>query len=254
MLAQYLPGELFAFMLVFARIGAGVMLLPGIGETYVFRRVRLALALALSFVILPLVRDGLPGLPDTPWALAILVSGEILYGLFIGATTRLMLSALHVAGTVIAFQSSLAYAMTVDPNQGVQGALISALMTMAGVVLIFATGLHMMMIGAIYDSYTLFPPGSPPPTDSIAQLVIGIVASSFHVGIQMAAPFVVFGIAFYIGLGLLQRLMPQVQLFFSAIPLQICFAFVLLMAVLPASMMWFINHFEANILNLMAPN
>ncbi|MBT6912395.1 MAG: hypothetical protein HOA21_14665 [Rhodospirillaceae bacterium] len=110
MLGQMLPAEIFAFILVFSRIGSAVMLLPGIGENYVFSRIRLSLALALTLIMYPLVRDSLPVMPISAVALFVLIIGEVIIGLFIGGISRLLISSLHVGGVVIAFQSSLAFA------------------------------------------------------------------------------------------------------------------------------------------------
>ena len=68
MLQELLPGGVFAFMLVFARIGAAMMLLPGFGEAFVSPRVRLGMALVVSFAMAPMVVGGLPPLPEGPTA------------------------------------------------------------------------------------------------------------------------------------------------------------------------------------------
>jgi flagellar biosynthetic protein FliR len=253
MLAQYLPAEILGFMLVFARVGSTVMLLPGIGEAYVPPQVRLSVALALAFVLYPLVRGGLPGVPDMPLEIFTLIAGEIVLGVFLGTVTRFLITSLHIAGTVIAFQSSLAYAQTVDPNQGTQGALVSALLTLFGVVLIFVTGMHVVMIGAIHDSYQLFPPGGSPPSGDFAQMAVNLMADSFSMGMRMSTPFIVYGLVFYIGLGLLQRLIPQVQLFFIAMPAQLILAMLVLMLVLTAILMFFVENFEDNMTKFLVP-
>jgi flagellar biosynthetic protein FliR len=252
MLGQILPAEIFAFMLVFSRIGAAVMLLPGIGENYVFPRIRLALALGLTLIMYPLVRDGLPIMPASALALAVLIFGEVIIGVFFGGAARLLMSCLHVAGVVISFQSSLAFAQTVDPNQGTQGAVVAALMAIIGVVLVFSTGLHMLLFAGIRDSYIMFPAGQAPPLDDFAQLVTHLVAASFNVGMQMAAPFIIYGLLFYIGLGILQRLIPNVQLFFIAVPAQMMMAFLMMTLVLSSSLMVFLDFFEENALKLIA--
>jgi flagellar biosynthetic protein FliR len=243
-LADLLPAQIFAFLLVFARLGAAVMLLPGIGENFVYARVRLGLALALALLILPLVQPTLPALPASPAGLAVLIVGETIYGLFIGGAARLMMASLHVAGVVIAFQSGLAYAQTIDPSQGTQGALVSTFLTILGLVLIFVTGLHGLLLDGLRDSYVLFPAGSAPPLGDFAKLATDLAAAAFTLGLQIAAPFIVFGLAFNVGLGLLQRLMPQMQLFFVAMPLQVGLALALLMITLSGSMLWFLDHFE----------
>ncbi len=252
MLAELLPLDVFAVFLVFARLSAALMLMPGIGEAYVSIQIRLAVAIVLTIVIWPLVIGTLPVLPATPLELMILILGEIVVGIMIGMAARLTMSALHVAGTVIAFQSSLGFALFVDPTQGTQGALIATFLTILGLVLVFASGLHMMMIRALADSYVLFTPGQLPPLGDFAALALRYVSSSFRVGIQIAAPFIVFGLVFYIGLGILARLLPQIQIFFIAIPLQIFLALIILGLVLAPSMIWFLDHFELRFSELLA--
>jgi flagellar biosynthesis protein FliR len=252
MLAELLPLDVFAVFLVFVRIAAALMLLPGIGEAYVSVQIRLAAAAVLTVAISPLVIGTLPILPATPLELLMLILGELVVGLLIGAAARLMMSALHVAGTVIAFQSSLGFALFIDPTQGTQGALIAAFLSLLGLVLIFATGLHMMMIRALADSYVLFTPGQLPPVGDFAALAVRYVSSSFRIGIQIAAPFIVFGLVFYIGLGILARLMPQIQIFFIAIPLQIFLALTIFGLILAPMMIWFLEHFEVRFVELLA--
>jgi flagellar biosynthetic protein FliR len=252
MLAELLPLDVFAIFLVFVRLAAALMLMPGIGEAYVSVQVRRAAAAGLTVAISPLVIGTLPILPATPLELLMLILGELVVGILIGAAARLMMSALHVAGTVIAFQSSLGFALFVDPTQGTQGALIATFLTLLGLVLIFATGLHMMMIRALADSYVLFTPGQLPPVGDFAALAVRYVSSSFRIGIQIAAPFIVYGLVFYIGLGILARLLPQIQIFFIAIPLQIFLALIIFGLVLAPTMIWFLDHFEVRFVELLA--
>jgi flagellar biosynthetic protein FliR len=252
MLAELLPLDVFAVFLVFVRIAAALMLLPGIGEAYVSVQIRLAVAAVLTVAISPLVIGTLPILPATPLELLMLILGELVVGVLIGAAARLMMSALHVAGTVIAFQSSLGFALFIDPTQGTQGALIAAFLSLLGLVLIFATGLHMMMIRALADSYVLFTPGQMPPVGDFAALAVRYVSSSFRIGIQIAAPFIVFGLVFYIGLGILARLLPQIQIFFIGIPLQIFLSLTIFGLVLAPMMIWFLDHFEVRFVELLA--
>lgn len=252
MLAELLPVDVFAIFLVFVRLAAAIMLLPGIGESYVSPRIRLSLAIVLTLTVAPAVIATLPPLPALPMQLLLLILGELAVGLLIGAAARLTMTALHVAGTVIAFQSGLGFALMVDPTQGTQGALIAAFLNLLGLVLIFATGLHYMALRALFDSYVMFTPGQLPPVGDFAQLAIQFVSGSFLVGIQLSAPFIVFGLMFYIGLGIVARLLPQIQVFFIAMPLQIFASLALFAIVLPPTMIWFLDHFEVRFSELLA--
>jgi len=250
MLAELLGAETFGFLLVFARMGMLFTVAPALGEQQVPARVRLALAVTVSLVTFLAVRDGLPQIPASPIALAGLVIGEILIGLMIGGSARLLLSALNVGGTVLAFQTSLAFTQQFDPTQGTQAVITAGFLTMLGIVMIFATDLHLLLLEAAVNSYGLFPAGAQIPIDDFAEMVVDIVANSFLLGIQIAAPFLLFGLVFNIGLGFVARLMPQLPIFFVALPLNISIGFVLLLVALPAMMMWFVGHFETHILQM----
>lgn len=247
MLTSILPAEAFAFLLVFARMGMLFTVAPALGDQQIPARVRLALAIAVSLVTFLAVRGDLPGLPAGPIGLAGLVIGEILIGLMIGGSARLLLSALNVGGTVLAFQTSLAFTQQFDPTQGTQSVITASFLTMLGIVMIFATDLHLLLLEAAIDSYALFPVGAVPPIADFASMVVDIVAASFLLGMQIAAPFLLFGLVFNIGLGFIARLVPQLPVFFVALPVNIFIGFVLLLVALPAMMMWFLGHFETHL-------
>ncbi len=197
-----LSGIVLTYLLVFSRVGAMVMLLPAIGQAGVPAMVRLVLALAISVALTPQVQSAYPGVaPQTSIALVIMIAQEVTAGVLVGAMARIIMSSLQVAGYLIATQTGLAYAQTLDPTQGEQGAVLGNFMNLLGVTLIFVTNLHYLVIGAIAGSYRMLPPGGHLPTSDMLQLVVQLVSSSFALGFQLAAPFLVFGFALYRGLG-----------------------------------------------------
>src|SRR5438094_2587121 len=248
-----LPALAAAFMLVFARIGAMVMLLPGLGESNIPVRIKLAIALVLTLVILPVHRAAYQF--DLQWLtpLLVLMVHEIVIGVVLGATARVTLAALQVAGSVIAQQLGLGFVTAVDPTQGQQGVLVGNFLTILGVTLVFATDLHHLVIGALDDSYSLFQPGEIPLLGDVAALTTRTVATAFSIGIQLSAPFVVFGLLFNLGLGVLSRLMPQMQVFFVGLPMSILVGFLILLLVLGAMMATFLGSVEG-VLHELAPH
>lgn len=251
MLDQLLPNDLFSIVLVFLRLGAAMMLLPGFGESYVAPRIRLIIAIALALVVTPVVSATLPPMPEDTLRLFVLIAGEIVVGLYFGALARFLLSALHVAGVVIGFQTSLANAQIFDPVNAQQGSLLGTFLNVIGVFLIFATDLHHMMLTGLVDSYAVFLPGSPPPLGELSLTAVRFVGRSFALGLQIASPFIVVGMVFYIGLGLLARLMPQVQVFFIAVPLQIMLGFSVMAMTLSAGLYWFLSNFESGLIGFL---
>ncbi len=244
MIGELIPAQIFAFMLILSRIGGMVMLMPGIGEIAIPAWIKLGLAVTISAVIYPVVSPLLPAMPPMPPGLALAIGAEAMTGLFIGGMARLLLSALHVGGTVIAFQTGLAAAQGFDPAQQSQSAIVATFMTLIGVNLIFATNLHHLLFQAMVDSYSVFTPGNLPPVTQFSELAITTTSKSFAVGIQIASPFLVFGLIFNVGLGLVARLMPQLQVFFIAAPAQILLGFAIFAAVISSTMMWFLDYFE----------
>lgn len=244
MLDEFLAVNIFAFLIVFVRLGTAFMVAPGFGEGFITPRVRLSIALGVSFLVTQFVADKIPPEPGTPIELLMLISGEVLIGLIMGGVLRVALSSLHVAGTIIAQQSGLAAAQFFDPAQMTQGAITSTFLTMMALTMVFVTDLHYLFLQGTFASYTLFPVGGVPPLGDISMLVTDFVQGAFHLGFQIAAPFLVFGLTFYIGVGLINRLMPQVQIFFVAMPLQIALSFAILAITIGASMTWFLNYYE----------
>jgi len=228
-----------------------LMLIPALGEQIIPARMRLSFALAFSLVLYPLVVSRFPPLPSDIPELGVLLIHEIVVGLVLGGITRIIVMATQVAGAVIAYQAGLSLAMSADPTQsGVQGAIIGNFLSFLGVALIFATDLHHVALAAIYDSYTAFSPTSPLMLDDALQMALRAASSAFVIGVQMSAPFIVFGLVFTIGLGILARLMPQLQVFFIAMPANIAIGMILLALLLAMMMGWYLMHFEEQLATL----
>jgi flagellar biosynthetic protein FliR len=253
MLRDLITGDLFSLIFVFARIGAAVMLLPGFGEIFIAARVRLLLAVGITVVVAPMVSPFVPPTPVGPLAMFSAIGHELVIGLFLGAMARMMLSALHTAGTIVGFQTSLSNAQLFDPVNATQGSLIGSFLNVLGVFLIFATNLHHLMLMAVIDSYSLFIPGATIPVGNFSDVAARILSKSFLLAMQLSAPFIVMGMLFYLGMGLLARLMPQVQIFFIAMPVQIFLGFMVMAMTLSASMMWFLGSFQNTFQGILFP-
>ncbi len=250
---SFLPALAAAFLLTFARVGAMVMLLPGVGEMNVPSRVRLTMALVLTAILLPAHQKAYTVDLKAIGPVLVVLFQELMVGAVLGLTARLAISALQVAGSVVAQQLGLGFVTAVDPTQNQQGLLVGNFLTVLGVTLIFATDLHHLVIAAMNDSYTIFQPGEMPIVGDVAQHVTRVIATSFRIGIQLSAPFLVFGLLFNLGLGVLSRLMPQMQVFFIGLPLSILLGFLLLVLVIGAMMGTFTGYLEG-VLGDLAPH
>ncbi len=171
-----------------------IMLLPGFGEMGVPVRVRLCDCAAADRDV-PAAASAAYAIDLRAYGPVLLMLGqELLVGAVLGMTARLTISALNVAGAVIAQQMGLGFVTAVDPTQGQQNVIVGNFLTVLGVTLIFATDLHYLVIAALNDSYRLFAPGELIMFGDIAALVTKTVSAAFRVGIQLSAPFLVFGL------------------------------------------------------------
>jgi flagellar biosynthesis protein FliR len=220
MTVTILPELAALFMLVFARVGTMVMLMPGLGERFVLNRAKLAIAVFLALLLMPVARP-LMQVPTDPGVLMSLLISEILIGAILGLSARLVMAALQTAGVIIANQIGLGFATAVDPSMGQQNPSIGNFLTILGVTLVLVTDLHHLAIGAIHNSYSMLPPGAYPSVGDASALGLQAVSKSFAIAVQLSAPFIVFGLLFNVGLGVLARLMPQFQVFFLGAPASI---------------------------------
>lgn len=248
---DYLPATAFAVFLIFSRIGPLVMMLPGIGEASVPMRSRLAFALMLTLVLYPVVVGKIPPLPTTLTGLIGASFQEMLIGFSFGAVIKILSTGIQVAGNVIAFQAGLSFAMTADPTTGRSDSVFSSFLMMLSTVMIFVLDLHHLIIAAMYDSYMLFPPGGAYEISVFSNAALETVTGIFKIGVQLATPFIVFGLVFFLGLGILARLIPQIQVFFIAMPANIYIGTMLFLLLLGAMMNWYLSYYEASIVNIM---
>ena len=241
---SFTPDFAVVFVLMFARVGTMLMLMPGLGERAMPMRVRLGVAVLLTLVLFPLHRLAYAVDLGRPAGIAMLLFQELAVGFTLGMAGRIAVSALQTAGVVIANSMGLGFAMQVDPTQGQQGAVIGTFLTLTGLAVVFASDLHHLVIAAISDSFSVLRPGILPISGDAAMFVLGAMSKAFMVAIQLAAPFLVFSLVFNVGLGVLSKLMPQMQVFFVGMPLSIGVGFLILMLVIGVMMVHYTGHLE----------
>jgi flagellar biosynthetic protein FliR len=243
-LEDYLTLSVLAFALTFTRMGTALMIMPGIGDSFVSARVRIHIAAALSFVLFPLTMNYVPDpIPPTFMLLSLIIM-EFIIGLLFGTIARIFMTALDTAGMVISTSSGLGNAQVFNPSLATQGSLVGAFLSVTGVTVLFAANLHHLLIAGLVDSYEMFPIGALPDTGSMAELMARTLSASFAIGLKIGAPFIAISILIYVGMGVLSRLMPQIQVFLIALPLQILLSLAAMAMVLSAALFFWAGQFE----------
>jgi flagellar biosynthetic protein FliR len=249
-LVAALPALAFQAMLVFARLGAAVMLLPGLGEADIPASLRLGLGLALWALLFPVLQPGLPAAPEAAAEAVRLVAQEVVIGLWLGTLARLAVLAFAMLGQLVGTLAGLAGMLVADPTLGQGGTALSRAFALLAAVLVLATGLHGIALRAMVESYALLPAGDPFPGGAAAEAVARAGAESLGLALRLAAPFVIGAIGLNIALGLLARLAPQVQTFFVATPGQILAGLALLALLAPPLILAFAEALRASLVAL----
>lgn len=179
---------------------------------------RLGLAFGLVALFLPGLREILPPPPDQVGPAFQLLGLEVVIGLWLGGLARLLVLSFSMAGQMVALLIGLTSALVTDPQMGGQAAVTARLASLLATVAVLSTGLYVLPLAALANSYALFPPGGPWPAGEAAEAVAAAATRSFDLALRLAAPFVFGAVVLNVALGLLSRVAPQVQVYFVAIP------------------------------------
>ena len=239
--------NLYAYAMVFCRLGAVFMLMPGFSASYVNIQVRLIVALALTLILMPVLASEIPAHPTDESIMLQYILNEITIGIFIGIVLQVLFFALNFAGSIASQAIGFANAQMFDPAFQTQTMLIETFLSITALTFIFMADIHHLMLEGIVDSYHLFVPGEQILWQDLSAHLVQTVNASFAFGFKLGAPFIAFTIVFYAGMGLISRLMPQLNIFFLSLPLQIYLGLGLLFLTLPVIITVFFKYFDDNL-------
>jgi flagellar biosynthetic protein FliR len=214
------PDVVLATFLLFCRIGACLMVMPGFSSPRIPTRVRLFVAIALTLALAPLlvgkVQVALEG--DSPAVVLGLIGSETLVGAIIGLMARMFFLALQFAGASIAMLIGLANTpdTMIDEAEPVTG--LTSLITLTAVVLLFVMDLHWEIVRALVESYTALPVAEPLPDRFGLIKIVDALADSFVLALRISAPFIVYSLTVNLMFGILNKLTPQIPIYFISLP------------------------------------
>lgn len=202
---------LWAWTLVFLRVGAALALLPAFGEQSVPQRLRLVLALAFTAVVAPAVFDKVPQA-----GLLLPAAIEIVAGLVLGISLRLFVMALQTAGAIVAQAISLSQVMG---NAGPEPQpAVTHLFVMAALALAVMNGLHVRVAEFLILSYQILPPGAFPGVEEFTAWGTSQTAQAFSLAFSLAAPFTIAAFLYNLALAVINRAMPSLMVSFIGAP------------------------------------
>jgi flagellar biosynthesis protein FliR len=219
LLSSLLSSEALWFFLVFARIGAAISLLPGFAEFAVPARIRLVIAFVIALALAPVLPHPAGMAINDVATLVERLFGEMVVGGFLGLGAKLFLAAFQVAGGLAAQAVGLSSPFTAEFGGFEGGTLLSGTLVITALAAFFASDLHYLTIDALARSYAVWPLGELPDLGAMAERFSRLVAATFRLGVGVASPFVLLAVIGNLVLGLVNRVMPSLPVYFVGTPM-----------------------------------
>ena len=225
--------QLQMFFLVFLRVGAILMTLPVFESRSIPHLFKLALAFAVSLILFPMLNlDPVP-LRDSIFTLGIGAAGEILLGLVIGFSVKLIFAGIQLAGQMAGYQMGFAIANVMDPDQSQQVLLLAQFNNLVALLIFLSINAHYWFIRALTHSFRMIPPLNVHFDGSLMEYLIDMSGKMFVISIQVGAPIIAALLVTSVAFGLMARTVPQMNVFIVAMPMKIGVGFLFLGFSLP---------------------
>ncbi len=213
--------QLQLFFLVFLRVGAIMITIPVFESRSIPQLFKLALAFTASLALFPLL--GLEAVPisSSIIGLGIGAAGEILLGLVIGFSVKLIFAGIQLAGQMAGYQMGMAIANVMDPAESQQIPLLAQFNNLCALLIFLALNAHHWFIRALTQSYRLVPPFNARFDGALTEHLIQLAGKMFVIAIQVGAPIIATLLVTSVAFGLIARTVPQMNVFIVAMPLKI---------------------------------
>lgn len=218
--------------LLLVRPGTLILAAPGFGGAFLPAQMKVALTALLAIALMPLV--GVPQI-DSATGVAVVVGREMAIGLSLALALRALTAAAELGGHLVGFQMGLSYSAIVDPGSGVRNNAVAILYLNIAIVVFFLTNAHHAVLRALGDSYRMLPIGTGHVGQSVAQGVVALLGLVFAFGVRLAAPLVVVLLVAEVGLALVARAAPALNLMAVGGPLRLILGLLLLGVIAPAA-------------------
>ena len=244
-------GQVAAFLLVLTRASGIFFISPFLGSMNISAKVRAGVAIAVAVIIFPVVvKESVVQAPATILLFAFTVAKEMFIGWLIGLVGYITLSAVNLAGKVMDMQVGFAMVNMMDPTTQQQTGLIGNFLYNLTIIYFLITNGHHVILSALAESFRVIPLDSMVWNTSLPQFINDLTAGVFLNGMKIAMPVTFAILLTNVGLGVLARTMPQMNIFVVGIPLQLTIGTAMLSMVLPFYLLFLdviFNEMYANI-------
>jgi flagellar biosynthetic protein FliR len=210
-----------SLVLIMVRVSAMFFAFPFFGSPAIATRIRIMIALVVCFVLLPMV--GVQDLGQN-WGLGRLVlavGSELIVGLTVGYGSKFMFEAFTVAGTFAGRQMGFAMADLVDPVTAAPQSMVGQFWALVAVLFFLSLDGHLFLIRLIMRNYEIVPLATGTLQPATGRTLILGYTGIFEIALRLAAPALLLTMMMDIGIAIMSRAMPRLQIFFVALPLKL---------------------------------
>lgn len=248
MIAEFLNNIiLYPFFMTFIRLSGIFATAPFFNDKAVSAKHRLALALTLSIALAPIVSTYIPASPNSVGLLLVIVMGEFFIGLLLGFSAKLFMSAINIAGDFMASMMGLQAASQMDPRTGGNTTALASMLSLIALAAFLTLDLHLYLLKAFIESYNIIGFNKAMDLGEVSMAIIATVSKITVLGIKIAAPVVATNFIINAALGVLNRLVPQIQVFFISMPLTMLVGIFVLVLSLASMLILFTEEIENNL-------
>jgi flagellar biosynthetic protein FliR len=215
------PESVLGVFLLFCRIGATMLLMPGVSSAQIPAQVRLFLAFAVSLALAPLLLETMRRTVSgvQPAGLLWLIGGELLVGLLIGLLARVFFLALQALASALAAAIGFSGIPGSQIDEAEPVPPLVSLISVSAVVLMFQTDLHWEVLRGLAASYAVLPPGSAFQSRFGLSEISDQLSETFLLALRISSPFLVYAIVVNFAVGITNKLIPQISVYFVSLPI-----------------------------------
>jgi len=232
-LFNFSENQIFLFMFMFVRVGALIFFTPILGSGNVPHHLKIGLAFFTTLMLFPLVDFKNFEYPKGMFSFALLIASELLIGMIIGFSVRLLMSAVQIAGTTVGFQMGFGIVNVIDPVTSLQVSVIAQFQNLLGFLIFLSINAHHIILNSIASSFQLIPPLGFEFSGEMVNIYMNIVREVFMIAVKIAGPLIATLLFTSVALGMIARTVPQMNVFIVGFPLQIGLGLLMIGLTLP---------------------
>jgi flagellar biosynthesis protein FliR len=212
-------GTILALFLAFCRMGGCMMTLPGFSSARIPPQIRLFAAVAVSMAVLPVLWDSIyPRVSASGATYVGLIVTETMIGVMYGLIARLYTLGLQFAGAVLTTAIGFSAPGGRDVLEDSQETQLTSLLAFSGLLMLFMMDFHHIVFKALIDSYNATPVGAIIDPQKMLITLTDTLRASTMIMLRLASPFLIYGLMFNVAIGLINKLSPQIPVFFISTP------------------------------------